>query len=184
MQDRQLSTQDQRIEDELVRIYSHPSCKWCRHPDQRINKDGYCALCDKTRKSIIKLKDQYEREIQSVAMPDFRLTCELKLQIGMAQLAMQEGARFGGLHIKRVDGLRLENILNHVSDEFQNTALFKSCANSLEWSFSPSVRKMICHLMSVLMRDHDMRCRRYHVETSHLKTSDSIIEAAENALGS
>ena len=178
---------DEPIEEDyatehLQGLFARPRCKWCKDPLKIIYRVGYCRSCHKIRSELRQLKWRFEEDVKNGEDIHPGLEFQLKTVIKMARLVKLDGEVYGNLHIRSVDGLNVEYIFRKLSDRFVHEDLFHHYANLFDWSFSPSEKRMIYYLLSILIRKDNSRRRRhlaYYAEGIDPKRSLADLAAEE-----
>jgi hypothetical protein len=110
----------------------------------------------------------------------------LKLPSAQARLAKGEGAVYGALNSRDVRGIDVEHLIQTIGDRYLHADV--SCnASMIDWSFSPSQKRMMYYVLSKFVRQDPCRLSsgkaREHFRVADVYASLVVILCASNLPG-
>ena len=130
-------------------------CGWCRDPDSAIRSKGLCGHCYRIKRQIATLRDELsalERQRELDGMPYIERRFRLENAENKKWLAECDGAKYGDIGSRPVDGLELEHELSFLSERLVGKKLYSGVQNSLNRRFSPTQRQYLFYLLSRMSR--------------------------------
>jgi len=120
---------------------------------------GLCRHCYDIRGKINRLRKQVEEHKKTAGGIPFELDYLYRTALAMEKDAKIEGQKYGQVYADDITGLRLEHEFSEISKRFVRRDLYYGKANLFGWSFTPSQKRLLFYLLSLMSRAHLSRTR-------------------------
>jgi hypothetical protein len=155
--------------DRFLRGLSDRStCEWCKHPVKLIYRIGLCRHCYSIRGKIIRLSKKIEECSETGREVPSELPFSYRAYLAMERSAKSEGRVYGRLYADEITGDRLAHEFSFISESLVHQDLYRGDATLFNWSFTPSQKRLLLYLLSLLRRAHLRRTRWKQALTSAL----------------
>jgi hypothetical protein len=146
----------------LESIADRHACGWCKNPDKPVCCGGLCRHCYDIKIELRRLhREVEERKARGAVHPRFGLG-ELGFHyiaaIDMAESAQCKGREYGPLS-KGEAPLDFEHEFSSISEKFLKKDLYRHSVAQAT-AFSPSQRRLLVYLLSMMSREYLRRKRR------------------------
>ena len=145
---------------------SRKACNSCKHPNKPIYCKGLCKSCHSIEIQIDRLSakvdafEEQQRETGRVRAPFEEL--DYRVALSMKRSAEAEGEDYRRSYVDAITGHDIEEKLRWISRKVAGKDLCGQLANVFDWSFTPSQKRLLFHLLSIVHQGH-LRRRRKHL---------------------
>jgi len=160
-----MTTTQDYPEQFLQSLSNRSTCDWCKHPVKPIYRAGLCRHCYDIRGKINRFRrkvEEYKKRggghpLLGPVPPS--LKGEYRAALKMEGSAKVEGRRYGRVYEGDINGLDLEHEFSCLGRLLVRRDLYQGHANLFDWSFTPSQKRLLFYLLSLMSREHLRRTR-------------------------
>ena len=156
---------DSKARQFVERKPTEPTCKWCKHPDERIKARGLCSACygldlsfEKARASLRESRPEHQRILNEHRCRVLELSIEN---------AKDEGDTRDEIRKAEATGIDVEFAFSHLSRLLVKKDLFHGHANMLDGHLAPGQKKFIYYYFNKLILEYRRQNRRQFARARH-----------------
>jgi predicted transcriptional regulator len=151
----------------LRSLANRTTCDWCEHPIKPVHRTGLCRHCYGIRANTNRLEKKIEEYRKRPDRIPIELSFRYRATLEMETDAKKEG-EYGSVDAHSINGLNLEHRFSYISRMFVHQDLYHGYASVFD-CFTPSQKRLVSFLLSLMTRAYLRRTRRHRALNSTLQ---------------